>query len=70
MSYLVEARCQKGTKFGILIEGALLYTSPPRLVNIGPGRPLWRQNSEVKGIENGNAFLVHHLADSDEIWHG
>jgi len=37
---------RKGTKFGRLIEAALLYISAG-LVNFGPGGPLWRQNTEA-----------------------
>jgi len=66
---------QKGTKFGILIDGVLLYittqTCEPKFTSLGGDvQRVPRCAKIVKGVKICNAFLVHHLADSDEIWHG
>jgi len=61
----VDHMCQNGMKFGTLVVRALLYVSA-EIVNFGPGGPLRRQNTE--GCKNCNAFLVHRLAEHDEIW--
>jgi len=50
---------QNGTKFGTLIEGALLYITSESLE--------WKNSEGVKKI--CNAFLIHCLAKHDEIWH-
>jgi len=58
---------QNGTKFGSLIEGALLYIT----THIGE---LWSRGS--LGCQNNegykkfcNSFLVHRFWEHDEIWH-
>jgi len=56
--------CQKGTKFGSIIEGALLYITTETgefWPNGSPGAP------KVKGVKICNSFLVHRLAERDEI---
>ena len=55
------------TEFVKLIEGAVLYTSAES-VNFDPGGPGGRQNT--KGCKKiCNVFLVHRLAERNDIWH-
>ena len=67
--HLVDRLSEGDNIWQQLIEGPC-YTSPPRLVNVGPREvPVERQNSE--GCKKFcNAFLVHRLTERNEIWHG
>jgi len=57
---------QNGTKYGELIYGALLYVTT-QISDLWPNESTW--NAKImKDVKTCNAFLVHRLAERDEIW--
>jgi len=65
---LVEGLLQRDEIWQIIIEGTLLYIT----TQTGEFWPKWSPCGAkmVKGVKNCNAFLVHRLTQSGEIWHG
>ena len=59
--------CQNGTKFGTLIDLALPYVNS-EIGKLWPTESLWGAKIR-KWVKICNTFLVHRLADRDEICH-